>query len=145
MTDARLREKVTYLVAIAIVLVLSVAAVIALSFAQRAQTAAARVNVPRPAALGNLAVAAVYTDSYEVNDSQSSASNVGSFNQIACSAGSTSLVSNATFYRVGLSTPATDQDWYKATLGAGLYYTVSVFAQTSSDLLFNGVDLRSQQ
>ena len=140
MTDARLREKITYLVAIAIVLVLSVAAVIALSFAQRAQTAAARVNVPRPAALGNLAVAAVYTDSYEVNDSQSSAANVGSFNQIACSAGSTSLVSNATFYRVGLSTPATDQDWYKATLGAGLYYTVSVSPQTTpSDLIFKVV------
>ena len=73
MTDARLREKVTYLVAIAIVLVLSVAAVIALSFAQRAQTAAARVNVPRPAALGNLAVAANYIDEFESNDTPSQA------------------------------------------------------------------------
>ena len=137
MTDARLRDKVTYLIAIAIVLALSVAAVIALSFVQRAHVAEARVNVPRPAALGDLAPAAVYTDSYEVNDSQSSAANVGSFNQIACSSGSTSLVSNATFYRVGLSTAATDQDWYKATLGAGLYYTVSVAPQTASDLQFN--------
>ena len=137
MAEARLRDKVTFFVAITIILALSVAAVIALSFAQRAQSAAAKVSVARPAALGNLAPAAIYTDSYEINDSQSSASNVGSFNQIACSAGSTYLVSNATFYRVGLSTPATDQDWYKATLGATLYYTVSVAEQTSTGLQFN--------
>jgi hypothetical protein len=140
MAEARLRDKVTFFVAITIILALSVAAVIALSFAQRAQTAAAKVSVARPAALGNLAPAAIYTDSYEVNDSQSTASNVGSFNQIACSSGSTSLVSNATFYRVGLSTPATDQDWYKVTLGATLYYTVSVSPQSvSSDLIFKVV------
>ena len=89
--------------------------------------------------VGNLALSTVYTDSYEVNDSQSSAANVGSFNQIPCSGGAY-IVSNATFYRVGLSTPATDQDWYKATLGAGLYYTVSVSQQATSssfDLQFN--------
>jgi hypothetical protein len=136
MAEARLREKVIYLIAIATILILAVIAVVTLSAAQRAQVAAARVNLPRPPAIGNLAPAAIYTDTYEVNDTQSSAYNLGSFNQIACS-GSAYLVSNATFYRVGLSNPATDLDWYKVTLGATLYYTVSVAPQTSSDLQFS--------
>ncbi len=92
--------------------------------------------VSRGYQVGNLALSTVYTDAYEVNDSQSSASNVGSFNQIPCSGGAY-IVSNATFYRVGLSTPATDQDWYKVTLAGTSYYTISISPQTSSDLLFN--------
>ena len=86
--------------------------------------------------VGRLALAAIYTDTYEVNDSQTSAANVGSFNQIPCSGGAY-IVSNATFYRVGLSTPATDQDWYKVTLAGTSYYTVSISPQTMNDLQFN--------
>ena len=91
---------------------------------------------PKSVQIGRLALSAIYTDSYEINDSQSSAANIGSYGQIPCSGG-VPVVGNATFYRVGLSTPATDQDWYKLTLEGTSFYTISVSPQAVNDLQFN--------
>ena len=79
----------------------------------------------------------VFTDTYEVNDAQPSAYFLGTYNQVPCSSGTgAQIINSATFWRSGLSNPATDVDWYRITLGSQYQYTFTVNQQASSDLEF---------
>ncbi len=81
---------------------------------------------------------AVFTDTYDLpvnNDTTATASNLGTYNIIPCTSVAP-IVSSATFWRAGLPNPANDTDHYRVQLGGQLAYTLTVAAQTPSDLRF---------
>jgi hypothetical protein len=80
----------------------------------------------------------IFTDTYEVNDTQTSAYFMGSYGQVPCASGvGVQIINNATFWRAGLPNPATDVDWYRVQLNAQLYYKFTVNQQTPSDIQFS--------
>jgi hypothetical protein len=81
---------------------------------------------------------AIYTDSYEPDNTQSTAYFAGNYTVKPCQPQSPLLIVwNATFWYGGLANPADDVDWYRLQLGSHLLYTFSITRQVPSDLLFD--------